>query len=275
MKIHSSPGICFDTETTGVDPKMDRVVEVGAVRYNPAAGVDLMGSIRSRQFAGKWSSVTERVNPLRPIPPQATEIHRIRDEDVVEKPPFTRDLADRLEKMFLKDGWVGGYNAASFDAPLLNEEIARTGSSFRIDPSRVLDGYVFVSWHMRGSPSRKLEGICAQLRIPLGNAHSTADDSEAALKLILALVEQKMIPDDLDLALEEQARITATIGEEFARWSFMLYNHRQSGEVCIGFGKHCGKPLRTIPQSYLSFVLKEFSNVPPEAAAVMRKAAGL
>lgn len=272
MKISASPGICFDTETTGISPTEDRVVEVGAVRHIPAA---CLPDAPAGMSSGRWVPVFQRVNPGRPIPAEATAIHRISDADVADKPPFNLELAGRLEKMFQKDGWIGGYNAARYDAPLLNAEFERAGSAFRIDPARVLDGYIFVSWHMRGSQGRKLADVCGQLDIRLSNAHTTADDSEAALRVILALVAKGYIPDDLEAALAEQARIGKILDEEFARWTFMLYNHRKTGEVCVGFGKHCGKPLSQVPKDYLSFILGKFDNVPPEAATLMRKAAGL
>lgn len=276
MKISASPGTCFDTETTGVDALSDRVVEVGAVRRIPR---EVLAALPDGPApTDKWTPVYQRVNPQRPIPAEASSVHNIRDEDVQDKPPFSLELAGRLEKMFLKEGWTGGYNVVRYDVPLLNAEFERAGSPFRIDAARVLDGYIFVAWHLRFLQHRKLTDVCGHLGIRMGTAHTSADDSEAALRVILALVEKGLIPDDLDEALAEQARHEKVIEEEWSRYKYMLYFDRKNladRQLCIGFGKHCGRLLSQVPKDYLSFILGKFEDVPTEALAEMRRAAGL
>ena len=63
----------IDIEGTGVNPETDRIVQVGVSVLHPD-----MSRV-------KWSSL---VNPGIPIPPEATEIHHITDEDVKDAPPF-------------------------------------------------------------------------------------------------------------------------------------------------------------------------------------------
>lgn len=65
--------LVFDCETTGLDPKTDRVVEMAAQlwRHTPRSGKNTL--------VGEWHSL---VHPERPIPASATAIHGIRDEDV-------------------------------------------------------------------------------------------------------------------------------------------------------------------------------------------------
>lgn len=60
--------IILDTETTGVDPQVDRLVEL--------AGVPLHGGLRSQDFS-------VLVDPQRDIPPEAMAIHHITPRDVV------------------------------------------------------------------------------------------------------------------------------------------------------------------------------------------------
>ena len=74
------PLVFFDLETTGTDPATDRIVEIAALRVEPD---------------GRREMKTRRINPEREIPPEATEIHNIRDEDVRDAPTF-RQVARSL-----------------------------------------------------------------------------------------------------------------------------------------------------------------------------------
>jgi len=65
----------FDIETTGVDPKEDRIVEVAAYDLNP--------------FDGTISPAGSRLcNPGRDIPPGASAVHHLIDADVADSPLF-------------------------------------------------------------------------------------------------------------------------------------------------------------------------------------------
>ncbi len=72
-----SRAIFYDTETTGIQPANDRVIEIAA--YDPLDG---------RQFV-------QLVNPGRPIPAEATAIHHITNEMVAEAPSFA-EVADQF-----------------------------------------------------------------------------------------------------------------------------------------------------------------------------------
>ena len=76
----------LDVETTGLDPQVDRVVEVGV-----AFTSDVPDS------AGSWL-----VNPLCPISPEASAVHHLIDEDVKDAPqlavvmePLLHDIETR------------------------------------------------------------------------------------------------------------------------------------------------------------------------------------
>lgn len=271
MKISASPGTCYDTETTGVSTTEDRIVEFGAVRATPDPA--------DSTSPAAWPSFREaalsiRLNPQKPIPPEASKVHGIRDEDVADKPCFSAEVGDRIEKMFQRQGWVGGYNILSFDVPLINQELERVGHPFRIPPERNLDVYVFVNWHLRHLQSRKLEDVCPTLGIDIGKAHGTEADSRASLRVAHELVRRGLVPDDLDEALEQQAVLRTKIEEDWSRYRALLYTSRTGSDLHVGFGKHCGKPLKQVPRDYLQFVLSKFTDIPEEANSAMRKAAG-
>lgn len=64
--------LIVDTETTGLDPEVDRVVELAGVRLTMNSG----GPARDSQYSCL-------VDPGRPIPPEASAVHHLTDEMVV------------------------------------------------------------------------------------------------------------------------------------------------------------------------------------------------
>jgi exodeoxyribonuclease X len=91
----------IDVETTGIDPAVDRVVEIACVRLRGGRIVDRFESL---------------VDPQRPIPPQASAIHHILDGDVRGKPVLAR-IAPGLRRL-VDDAVIVAHNA-SFDAGFL------------------------------------------------------------------------------------------------------------------------------------------------------------
>ena len=94
----------IDFETTGLSPAADRIVELTVLKLQPDGTEELK---------------TARLNPQMPIPPEATAIHGITDEDVADKPTF-RQYAQSLRE-FLANCDFGGFNVKRFDLPRSRE----------------------------------------------------------------------------------------------------------------------------------------------------------
>lgn len=86
-----------DVETTGVDPDVDKIVEIAILRRR----------------AGKFEAFHSLVNPGFPIPPTASAVHHIVDEDVADKPRI-EDLQDAI--LDALDGSIPVAFNAAFDA---------------------------------------------------------------------------------------------------------------------------------------------------------------
>ncbi|MDE7335940.1 MAG: 3'-5' exonuclease, partial [Muribaculaceae bacterium] len=80
----TKPIIFFDLETTGVNFQNDRIVEISYIKVFPN---------------GTEESKTIRVNPGRPIPPEATAVHHITDADVANERHF-KDIAREIARTF-------------------------------------------------------------------------------------------------------------------------------------------------------------------------------
>lgn len=101
--------IVLDTETTGLSPQNDRVIEVSAYKYENGVLTDTFVTL---------------INPGRKIPYRITEITGITTYDVEYKPRF-REIAREL-KAFINKFPVVGHNA-KFDYNFLVAECKRSG----------------------------------------------------------------------------------------------------------------------------------------------------
>jgi len=123
MKLQLTRPIAFiDLETTGINITNDRIVELAIVKILPDG---------TKQVKRKL------LNPLMPIPKQASDIHGITDEMVKDAPSF-KQVANEI-KQFIEHCDLGGYNSNRFDIPMLLEEFLRAGIEFTVDGKKLVD----------------------------------------------------------------------------------------------------------------------------------------
>lgn len=101
----------FDTETTGLDPKTERVFEIGIVELS------------SRLPTGR--TFHHLLDPQQPLSEASTRITGFKDEDLVGKPTFKDILPELLT--FIGNGTLIAHNA-SFDMGFLHAEFDRAGT---------------------------------------------------------------------------------------------------------------------------------------------------
>jgi len=200
------PIVAIDTETTGRDAATDRVVEVATVRWDGTSRDDRLSCL---------------VNPGRPIPKEATDVHGITDADVADKPPFSAILPDLVEALI---GRIPLAYNAHFDRQFLMEEYNRSAveelksvPAFRRNVEWI-DPLVWVREVQQNERSKALGEVCQRLGIPLANAHRATDDAEAALLVFRAVLPDSRIPRTYAAFLQEQRRLGRQQDEERARW---------------------------------------------------------
>jgi DNA polymerase-3 subunit epsilon len=238
----------FDLETTGTDVGRDRIVEISVLKIHPDGHEDLR---------------TRRIDPGIPIPPEATEIHGIRDEDVAGEPRFeqvARSLAD-----FLEDCDLGGFGIQRFDLPLLAQEFQRAGVEFDLAGRSVVDALAI--FH-RKEP-RNLE---AAVRFYCGREHEGAHGAEADIRATYDVLRGQL--DRYDDLPTRPAELHAYCGrgrERHVDLAGKLVWKR--GEVAFNFGKFRGQLLRDVVASepdYLEWLLR--SDFPDEVRSIIEKA---
>ncbi len=101
--------IVLDTETTGLDPfQGDRIVEIGCV--------ELLNHVPTGRTYHQY------INPERPMPQEAFEVHGLGDEFLADKPKFVQ-IVDAFLEFVAEDKLV--IHNASFDMKFLNAELVR------------------------------------------------------------------------------------------------------------------------------------------------------
>ena len=236
----------FDLETTGLRIGKDRIVQIGIVRLLPD------GTRES------WESL---VDPQMPIPPDATRVHGIRDEDVVGAPKLDEIAKTVLDKLYQCD--ISGFNCIRFDVPFLTEELLRVGRNWDTTEARIVD--VARVYH-------KMEprDLSAAVRFYLGQdhhaAHNALADVEATADVLLAqLNKYDALKGDVDFLGE----LSGDLNRPPDAGGKLGYDDR--GKVTINFGKHQGKTIEDLLRSepgYLNWMLN--NDFPPSTKAVIR-----
>lgn len=168
--------VAFDFETTGLSPANDRIVEIGAVRF------ELF------EADGRWQqrlldSYATLVNPGRPIPGQASAVHGIYDLDVSGAPAFAEAATSFFP--FLTDAVLIAHNA-SFDSGFLSAEAERARLPCPDNP--VYDTIPLARAARPRLPSYALGKLAASFGIRQSAAHRGEDDARVCMEIFCRCV---------------------------------------------------------------------------------------
>ncbi|MGC6416720.1 MAG: exonuclease domain-containing protein [Bradymonadia bacterium] len=239
MKLTEALILSLDTETTGPDPKHDRIVEIGG------------GYLQAGQQVGPM--LRALVDPERYIPAGATQVHGIRNEDVEDAPKWPV-VAERLKKHLDADPVIVGYNILGFDAPIIDNENQRCDIDWRMP--RSLDPFVWVMWYDRGVTVKKLGITCERygVSLPEDRAHTADADAFATGLLLTSMIIEGIIPDDVEWAFAEQLALREKLAAEYAEYGRAIFPDRETGIYRLGMGKHCGVPIDEADEGYLKWL---------------------
>jgi len=164
--------IYYDTETTGVRPAKDRIIEIAA--FDPE---------RNKTFCSF-------VNPECTIPPEVIGITNITDEMVKDARLF-KDVAPEFIEFCSGDVLLIAHNNDAFDQLFLQEEFARANIAF--PEWKFLDTLKWSRKYRNDLPRHNLQALREAYGIEANQAHRALDDVT-----VLHQVFSRMI-DDLDL----------------------------------------------------------------------------
>ncbi len=245
------PLVFFDIETTGLDLKNDRIIELAFIKITP------QGDVLER---------TRRFNPGIPIPAEATAVHGITDSDVAEEVPFCRTARSLLEVFEGCD--LAGFNIRRFDLHMLIYEFRRCGVEFSLEGRKVLD--VQTIFHRE-----ERRDLSAAAQFYLGRTHEEAhsalgDIRTAAAVLGAQLARYPNVPRDLD-GLHDYCEKYAPFRTELDRW----FKGPAEARV-FRRGKHRGQALADVARDapdYLRWMLGA-EDMDEDVLRVVREALG-
>jgi len=173
---HTLPRAAFDVETTGRDPRSARMVTASIVV------VDGGGTVTAEH---EWLA-----DPGVEIPAEVTEIHGISTAHARAhgKPSaqVTAEVAQVLGGLFRKGVPVIAFNACYDFTVLANESVRHGVPPMGAKP--VIDPYISNKQvHKYRKGSRTLTALCQEYGVSLKDAHTSAADALATIRLAQAL----------------------------------------------------------------------------------------
>ncbi len=239
------PLVIFDTETTGTNPRADRIIEIACLKVHPDG--------RREQFL-------RRINPGIPIPSASTAIHGITDSDVAGEPRFREVAADLAA--FLAGVDLAGYNIAGFDLPVLRAEFLRAGVAFEVSERRLVDA-------QRIFFAREPRHLAAAARFYCQSEHAGAHGALADAEMTLRVLEGQ---------LERYVELPRSVGELHELFCAGIDQDLDpegrirlvNGEPTINFGRNRGRLLRELAREepgFLRWILKGDFSEPVKAIA--------
>ena len=169
-QIYLDSFVSIDLETTGLNYKTDKIIEISAVKYE------------SGKVVGSFSKL---VNPNKLISPFITNLTGIKNSDVENKKSFLNISEDFIS--FIKDLPIIGHNI-QFDLKFIDNALNNSYDIF--SHSYVCDTYFLSKIFLYYSNSFKLESLCNDFGINTGSSHRAEDDAKSAGDLFVVLLEK-------------------------------------------------------------------------------------
>lgn len=186
--------VSLDLETTGLEAKKDRIIEIGAVKV-------------------KDSKITEEyktlVNPQMEIPARITELTGI-SSDMVSGMPCVSEAVEKL-LAFCGDLPLLGHNVL-FDYSFVKHSAVNQGMDFE---KKGIDTLKLARVFLPELPSRSLQNLRVYYEIPQEDAHRALEDARSTYYLYERLKEEfgeknpeLFVPKDLIYKVKKQSPAT-------------------------------------------------------------------
>ena len=161
--------VVLDFETTGLNPNMDEIIEIGAVRLEHGKEV------------GEFSQL---IDPGRAIPEKVVELTGINSAMLAGQPTLAEVFPKFAE--FLEGAVLVAHNA-SFDMAFLRRAFQRFGREL---DAPILDTLALARNAYKELRNHKLGTVCKHLDISLKNAHRAVHDARATGLVLLKTLER-------------------------------------------------------------------------------------
>lgn len=268
------PIILFDLETTGPDPRNDRIVELGLL-------------IMREDSEKEWRTL---INPERSIPKEATEKHGIDDARLLlcnncagtredhpkaweegtcqefVRVPFFREIAANLYRGFSTSD-LCGFNIRSFDIPVLTREFELAEIKWDASQAKLVDG--FRLWQL-AEPRTLSDFVKRWAGEDLTDAHHALADVRGTKKGILALLQQiQTLPRTLDALHDLQFPVKPRNPNWIDSEGKFIWG--DDNQPLVNFGKRwSGKPMKIVERKFWKWMLDPQQNFAPDTLQIVR-----
>lgn len=169
-QLNKETFICLDCETTGLDIKQDRVIEVSATRFTIENNIETYETL---------------IDPKVTIPQESIDIHHITQDMVEGQPTIDTVLAPLFE--FIGDEIIVGHGI-TFDLNILHEEAQRHRIRSKLDKQKFIDTLRLARLYGE-SPVNSLQGLRKHFNIAEQMAHRAGDDVLINIEVFKHLVK--------------------------------------------------------------------------------------
>lgn len=243
--------VVLDLETTGLSPRTDKIIEIGAVR------------IRNGELAATYSTF---VNPGRELGAHTRELTGISNEELTDAPAIEELLEDFLA--FLGDDCLIGHKIL-FDYSFVKKAAVNAGVSFEKEG---IDTLKLARRFLADAPSKRLGDLCAYYGIPL-EAHRALHDALATWTLYERLCQDfyekeadTFSPAKLIYSVKKESPITNKQKEQLARMCDKYDILLKDGHIISPI-----EGVSDVSQDMDSFTKNEASRLYDKVTAAMKK----
>lgn len=188
--------VVLDLETTGLDPKKDKIIEIGAVKIKGGCIIDAFDKL---------------VNPATPISRLITDVTGIDDSMVCDSPYIEDILPEFID--FCEDYVIIGHNL-KFDYSFLKKNAVDLGREF---DKMGLDTLKIAKKHLASLEKRNLDYLCCYYGIEDNNHHRASNDARVTHELYQIMCKSDyysecdpvFIPEEMVYKVKPQQPATA------------------------------------------------------------------
>ncbi len=163
--------VVFDLETTGLDPDLCEITEIGAVK------------IEHGEITERFSSFAK---PKFPIPLEVQELTNITNDMVAKAPKIEDVIIDFYE--WSKDCIISGYNIVGFDLKFVKKITNKLNLPFN---NTVIDTFIVAKQANIHPANYKLGSVVKYLGLKLEGAHRAFNDAYATAQVLMELNRKK------------------------------------------------------------------------------------
>lgn len=180
--------VVIDLETSGLRPKHDKIIEIGAIK------------VKNNEIVEMYQTF---INPAIDIKDKTTQITSIEQEDL-EHAPYMEEVIHEFTR-FLEDLPLVGHNVM-FDYSFLKREALMYNIEFE---KNGIDTLKIAREKYSQLPSKRLGDMCKHFNIEI-NAHRALSDAMATHELLQIYMKDgiDVIPRELNIKIKKESPIT-------------------------------------------------------------------